>query len=582
VRAGIAEGEYHMRKYHQINLGDHSVTTTEQDGEANIRAGRHLIAKTLLEAGAAKVDPLSPENPLIFSAGPFAGTNFSNANRISVGCKSPLTGGIKEANGGGTFAFAMGQLGISGLTLNGASEDWCVIRITKDGSITFEDAAPYMGKGNIEAAKLLFDQYGDKVSLGICGPVGEYQGLIAGISFTDVEGRPVRIAARGGVGAVMGSKKVKAIVVDKDKMPEFHDRKKVMGAVREYGKQLDADKSIEAFRLYGTSMVGDFTNKVGGLPTRNFTSGTLVGKDEGVLKLGGSYIRDLNLERGGDTTHACMPGCMIKCSNIYVDKDGEEICSPLEYETLGLMGSNCGLTDPDDVARLNHVANDLGVDTIEVGAMLGVLMDAGEGAFGDHNFMADALEDIRAGNERGQLLSQGTGRVGEHYQGSRVPVIKNQGISAYDPRVIEVTGISMMITAQGADHTAGNIPGHKCDGQTTQQLCEASLDIQSDCAAADSLGLCLFGRSVTNEAADLVVGALNDAHGTNFEPSFFRALGRETLQMEWDFNKQAGFTEADDELPEFFYDEALDPSGKKARHHATEVNQHMRDLMAAG
>jgi aldehyde:ferredoxin oxidoreductase len=405
---------------------------------------------------------------------------------------------------------------------------------------------------------------------------------MAGISFSDVEGRPVRIAARGGVGAVMGSKKVKAIVVDTAKMPTFHDRKKVMGAVREYGQRLDADKSIEAFRLYGTAMVADFTNKVGGLPTRNFSSGSLVGKGEGTMKLGGSYIRDLNIERGGDHTHACMPGCLIKCSNIYVDDKGEELVSPLEYETLGLMGSNCGLTDPDDVARLNHVANDLGIDTIEAGAMLGVLMETSQAQFGDVNFMADALEDIRDGSERGKILAQGTARVGEHYEVDRVPVIKKQGISAYDPRVIEVTGISMMVTAQGADHTAGNIPGHKCDGQTTEQLTEASLEIQIECAAADSLGLCLFGRSVTNADTSLVVDALNDAQGTSVDQSFMTTLGREALSLEWEFNKQAGFTEADDELPRFFYEEGLAPSDKTARHHTGDVNKHIRDLMAAG
>ena len=190
---------------------------------------------------------------------------------------------------------------------------------------------------------------------------------------------------------------------------------------------------------------------------------------------------------------------MIRCSNIYVDEKGEELVSPMEYETLGLMGTNCGLDDPDDVARLNHVANDLGVDTIEIGATLGVLMEAGEGEFGDPRFMAEALDDMRRGTERGRMLAQGTARVGEHYKVARVPVIKKQGISAYDPRIIEVTGISMMVTAQGADHTTGNIPAFVCDGKTTEELTEASLDIQALCAAADSLGLCLFGRSVTNE-----------------------------------------------------------------------------------
>ena len=234
-----------MRKYLHINLEDRSVESQELHGEDVIRVGRYFIAKTLLDRGAATIDPLSPENPLIFSAGPFAGSNFSNANRLSVGCKSPLTGGIKESNAGGTFAFAMGQLEIAGFTLYGASDDWVVIHIPKEGDITYEDASPYMGKGTFETAKLLFEKYGDKVSLGICGPVGEYLGLVAGISFTDPEGRPTRIAARGGVGAVMGSKKVKAIVVDRDKMPTFHDRKKLMGAVREYGKRLSVEPAIQ-------------------------------------------------------------------------------------------------------------------------------------------------------------------------------------------------------------------------------------------------------------------------------------------------------------------------------------------------
>ncbi len=571
-----------MRRYLHIKLDDRSVETQELEGEDVIRVGRHFIAKTLLERGAATVDPLSPENPLIFSAGPFAGTNFSNANRLSVGCKSPLTGGIKEANAGGTFAFALGQLEISGFTLYGAADDWVVIHIPKDGDITYENAAPYMGKGAFETAKLLFDKYGDKVSLGICGPVGEYLGLVAGISFTDPEGRPTRLAARGGVGAVMGSKKVKAIVVDRDKMPTFNDRKKVMGAVREYGKRLGEEPAIQTFSDYGTAMMADFTNKIGGLPTRNFSAGQVVDATEKTFELGGDHIRERNLARGGEPTHACMPGCMIKCSNIYADENGEEMCSPVEYETLGLLGSNCGLDDPDDVALLNNIANDLGIDTIELGATLGVLMEAGEGAFGDRAFMAAALDDIRHGTERGRILAQGTARVGEHYNVARVPVIKKQGISAYDPRVIEVTGISMMVTAQGADHTTGNLPHFRSADKTTEELVEVSYETQVACAVADSLGLCLFGRSVTAKSGELIVNVLNDAHGTAFDTSFLEDLGREALRMEWEFNKQAGFTEDDDELPEFFFTEALDPAGKVARHHSADINRHLRPLAESG
>ncbi|MCH8237522.1 MAG: aldehyde ferredoxin oxidoreductase [Proteobacteria bacterium] len=568
-----------MRRYLHINLGDKTIETEELEGEAIVRAGRHFIVKTLLDMGVATVDPLTPENPLIFSAGPFAGTNFSNANRISVGCKSPLTGGIKESNGGGTFAFALGQLEIAGFTLLGAADDWVVIRIPKEGDITFEDASPYMGKGNFEAAAMLHEKYGDKVSLCLCGPVGEYQGLVAGIAFSDVEKRPVRLSARGGVGAVMGMKKVKAIVCDKAKMPTFTDRRKVMDGVREYGAMIAADPSAQAMGRNGTAQVSDLTNHLGGLPVDNFSSGRQVDTSKEVHKMGGDYIRELNIERGGETTHACMPGCLIKCSNIFVDADGNELVSPLEYETLCLLGTNVGIFDPDEMARLNQTVNDLGIDTIEVGATFGVLMEAGEAEFGDVPFMEAALEDIRAGNERGRLLAQGTARVGEHYNVARVPVIKKQALSAYDPRVIEVTGITMTVSAQGADHTTGNLPAAECAGKTTEELAALSLDVQIASAAADSLGLCVFGRSVTNAQHALVIDALNNAHGTDLPADFIDAIGRETLLMEIEFNEKAGFTEADDALPAFFWDEELPPTGKKARHLGAEINRFQRQWL---
>jgi aldehyde:ferredoxin oxidoreductase len=568
-----------MREYLNIDLKRQTVGRDMLRGEEIARAGRYHIARTLLDCGAASIDPMSPENPLIFSAGPFAGTNFSNANRISVGCKSPLTGGIKESNAGGTFSFALGQLELAGFTLHGASDEWVVIRMEKGGSVSFEPADPYLGKGNFEVAASLHEKYGSKVSLAICGPVGEYGGLIAGIAFTDPEGRPTRLAARGGVGAVMGSKKVKAIVIDKHKMPPFHDRKKLMTSIREYGAKLGRELAVENMSKLGTAMVGDLTNHVGGLPVRNFSTGQLVDTKEEPFKLGGDFIRELTLQRGGDPTHACMPGCMIKCSNIYVDADGNESVSPLEYETLGLMGSNCGLTDPDDVAVLNTVANDLGVDTIEIGATLGILMDAGFAEYGDVAFMADALKDLGGSTDRGRLLAQGTARVGEHYGIERVPVIKRQAISAYDPRVIEVTGISMMTTAQGADHTAGNLPAMECTGLSTKELVAASMEMQIKCASVDSLGLCLFGRSVTHANVDLIVTALNDALGSDLPHSFFEDIGRETLEMESAFNEAAGFTEIDDELPMFFYNEQLPPRDRKARHHADEVNRHRREWL---
>ncbi|MCB1218860.1 aldehyde ferredoxin oxidoreductase C-terminal domain-containing protein, partial [bacterium] len=264
---------------------------------------------------------------------------------------------------------------------------------------------------------------------------------------------------------------------------------KVIAAVKEYGRMIKADELTAVYRDVGTASMGDFTNYIGALPVRNFTSGQQTGADER-LRLGGDYIRELQVARGGQTAHACMPGCMIECSNVFVDKDGKEVSSPVEYETLGLMGTNCGLDDPDDLARVNAVANDLGIDTIETGAMIAVLMDAGVGRFGDVDFMLEVLDEVRRGTDKGRLYAQGTARVGEHLGIARVPVIKKQAISAYDPRVIEVTAITMMVTAQGADHTAGNVPRMQTFDKSTDEIVDASMEAQVVMAAADSPAAC--------------------------------------------------------------------------------------------
>jgi aldehyde:ferredoxin oxidoreductase len=572
-----------MRLFHDIHLGDQKVVTKELHREDVVNSGRYLIAKTLLDRNAAAVDPLGPENPLIFSAGPFAGTTFSNANRTSVGCKSPLTGGVKEANGGGTFGYGLGQLGIAGLTLLDTSPNWVVLHLKKGGGVDFDDATVYLGQGNFQATEQLFANYGKKIAIAICGPVAEYQGLLAGVSFTDKDGRPARLAARGGVGAVMGSKRVKAIVVDLDQIPPFDDVKKVRQAIKTYAKMVQEDEVIQSsLKPLGTMGMADIQNYMGGLPVRNFSAGRLADVEQGeTFKLGADYIGPLNTSRGGQQSHACMPGCVIQCSNVYFDASGKEVVSPVEYETLGLLGSNCGLTDPDDLAELNYTANDLGIDTIETGATLAVLMEAGEGAFGDKAFMVSCLDEIRHGTEKGRQWAQGTARVGEQYGVARVPVIKRQAISAYDPRVIEGTGISMMATAQGADHTVGNLARLNTRELTVKEIVAQSLAQQTRIAAADSLGLCSFGGSVTNPNVAFLADAINAAHGTSLDETFFEALGRDALILERAFNKASGFTEADDELPAFFYDEPVAPTNHVARVHAADVHSMYDDLRSA-
>jgi aldehyde:ferredoxin oxidoreductase len=187
-------------------------------------------------------------------------------------------------------------------------------------------------------------------------------------------------------------------------------------------------------------------------------------------------------------------------------------------------------------------------------------------------FMADCLGEIRAGTEKGRIWAQGTARVGEHYGVRRVPVIKKQAISAYDPRVVEATGVSMMATAQGADHTAGNLPRLNTKEMDIEALVAQSLAQQVRVAANDSLGLCVFGQSVTNANTQFLADAINAAHGTTLTKDFFEPLGRETLKLEREFNRLAGFTAKDDELPAFFYAEALPPTNRVARIHGADVH----------
>ena len=572
-----------MRNYLQINLNNQTVTSEALSGEALVKAGRYLIAKTLVESGAATVDPLGPDNPLIFSAGPFAGTTFSNANRLSVGCKSPLTGGIKEANAGGTLAYGMGRVDIAGFTLHGQSDNWVVLHIDKAGQLTFHDGTPYLGKLNSETAELLYENFGKKISFAICGPVGEYQGLLAGITISDSDGRASRLAARGGVGAVMGSKKVKAIVIELHQMPKLHDRKKTLDSVRTYAKLIQEDPVIQnSYRPIGTMAMADYTNHIGGIPVNNFTLGAQINDDEEPFKMGGTYITELNTSRGGNHSHACMPGCTIQCSNVYVDADGNEVTSPVEYETLALLGTNCGLRDPDQLAEMNQYCNELGIDTIETGATIAVLMDAGQAEFGDLDFMRRVFAELKAGSEQGRFWAQGTARVGEHHGLHRVPVVKKQAISAYDPRVIEVTGISMMTSAQGADHTTGNVPKVASRDKDLAELKRLSLEAQIACAAVDSIGLCIFGRTTTNPNVAFLAEAINAAVGTNLAPTFFRQIGHECLLLEREFNLAAGFEEADDNLPDFFYDEPLPPTQQAARFRAADVHTIYDELDEVG
>jgi len=524
--------------------------------------GRGLLARILLDEVDATCDPLSPSNKLIFAPGLLVGHMLSSTDRISVGGKSPLTGGVKEANAGGRTGLHMAQMGMHALIIEDQPKGdglW-VLHLSLEGA-KWEKADNLVGLGVYETTPKLIEKYGDKVAIALIGPGGEMQMKSAGIQNIDKDRVPSRIAARGGLGAVMGSKGLKAIVFDHagGQKPPITNPEAFKVAQKDYTQAVLEHPQSATYRDYGTAAMAHMSDGFGALPTRNFSDGHF----ENVDDISGETLRDFILTRGkpSDPSHACMAGCTIKCSNIFGGEDGKIIVSPLEYETIGLMGSNLGISSLEMIGRLNWEVNDLGLDSIEVGAALGVAAEAGLMEFGDGEKALELLDEIRKDSEVGRVLGDGAAVTGEKYGIERVPVVKRQAMSAYEPRAIKGTGVTFATSPQGADHTCGLTIRAKIDHLDPGGQVELSRGIQYNMAGYDTLGACLFAGFGYAATPDGVVKRLLEArYGWDDLPDNILAeLGKETLKMEREFNRQAGFTEKDDRLPEWMTREPLPP-----------------------
>lgn len=523
--------------------------------------GRGLIARILLDEVPPMCEPLGPHNKLIFAPGLLVGHMLSSCDRISVGGKSPLTGGVKEANAGGTTGLHLAFLGIKALLIEGKPEDntWQVLFISKDG-VKFESAEGMVGLGVFDSSKKIIEKYGEKIALAVIGQSGEMQLSSAGIQNLDKENLPSRIAARGGLGAVMGSKKIKAIIIDaKDsqKPPIVHPDE-YRAAQKVFTKALMEHPQTAVYRDYGTAAMVRMSNGFGGLPTRDFSDGQF----ESVETISGEYMSEVIIKRDGEgePTHACMPGCTIRCSNNYPDADGKSLVSPLEYETIGLMGSNLGIGDLDVVAKLNWLANDLGLDSIETGAALGVAAKAGLMKFGDGERAMQLLSEIKQNTPLGRLLGSGATVTGKVLGVEQVPAVKGQAMSAYEPRAIKGTGVTYATSPQGADHTSGLTIRAKINHLDPNGQAALSRTVQINMAGYDTLGACIFTGVGFASAPETIKDLLNSRYGWDVKDDILQVLGRESLKLEHEFNKRAGFTNADDRLPEWMTREALPPN----------------------
>lgn len=522
--------------------------------------GRGLSARILLDEVDPKCDPLGAGNKLIYAPGLLVGNMLTSCDRISIGGKSPLTGGVKESNAGGTTGMALVMLGIKALILEDkpVGDAWWILEINKAG-IHFVPAADLAGKGIYETTGALLSKYGSKVAFSMIGPAGEMGILTAGITNIDKDQTPTRISARGGLGALMGSKRIKAIVIDPTdgERPAIADPEGYRAVQKTLNQSVLAQPQTKGYHDLGTAGNTNVINFMGALPTRGFSDGQF----EGAEKISGEHLVETIWQRGGagKPWHSCMPGCIILCSNVYADANGESIVAPIEYETIGLMGSNLGIDNLDVIARLNWQLNDICVDSIDIGAAIGVAGRAGKFRWGDGAQALALVDEIRNGTTLGRMLGNGAGFTGKALGVKEVPVVKNQAMASYDPRAIKGTGVTYATSPMGADHTCGLTFRAKMNHLSPVGQVEASRKSQINMAGYDSLGACIFAGFGFGAAPETVPGLIKGRYGWDVPADFLQLLGRETLKVEREFNRLAGFTPEDDRIPDWMMKEPLPP-----------------------
>jgi len=525
--------------------------------------GRALIAGILLAEVPPQCDPLGPNSKLIFAPGLLGGTSLSSSGRLSVGGKSPLTNGVKEANTGGSGGSDLARLGVKALIAEGQPESGKLYLLHLTASkAELLPADEWRGLGTLETAAKAKQRWGDDCTVISIGQAGEFLMGAAGIACTGVGEQDCRVAARGGLGALMGSKGLKAIVLDAsaaEPLP-LADPDLFRDSARRFATELiESPKTGRkgAMHTYGTSAIVAAVNEMGAFPTRNFSAGSF----EEAENLTGQRLREITLERGGKVGTTCMAGCVIACCNLFVDESGEGIVSTLQYETIGLLGSNLGLGSLDEVARLNRLCNDYGLDSIEAGAALGIAAEAGLARFGDEESFAVLLGEIAAGSVLGRVLGQGAVTAGLVLGISRVPAAKGQAMPAYDPRALKGNGVTYGSSPMGADHTAGNAFGarNEVDPLGIEGQRELSLNLQLGAVMLDATGLCLFSRPPVYGDPQLMVDLINGRFGWNWSVDDLEEMKRSVLKMELEFNEKAGHTSADARMPEYMTREPLPP-----------------------
>jgi aldehyde:ferredoxin oxidoreductase len=539
-----------------IDLTTGTIETIPLDGEMArfFLGGRGLGARLLWDFVGPDVEPLAPENVLIFTTGPITATGSQTSNRFNVSTKSPLTNTILHANSGGWWGMQLKRTGYDALIVRGKAKNPVMIEITPD-EVAIKDAGPLWGKGVFETTEAL-GQNRNKRNVLCIGPAGENLVRISSI-MNDKE----RALARGGTGAVMGSKNLKAIVVEGKERNRPADQEQFKFMLYETGKLLKASPlTSQALPEFGTAVVMNVINEIGVLPTRNFQQSQFEGAD----KISGEEITDTILVKN----QACW-ACPITCTRITKTKSGKEGEGP-EFESAWAFGAQCGIDDLNTITDANYLCNDMGLDTISMGNTIGCAMELAEKGlieeplgFGQVEKLLDLIRDTAHRRGLGEEMAEGSYRMAEKHGAPELSMsVKKLEMPAYDPRGMQGQGLVFATGNRGACHETGNMLGPEVlalprliDRFATQGKAGIVSVHQNSAAVIDSLVYCKFANMAVAE--EFFARTLSAVTGEQFTADDLMMVGERVWTLERLYNLREGFTKADDTLPKRMLEEPV-------------------------
>lgn len=534
-----------MGKVIFVNLSDRTVEIKPLPEEIahTFIGGRGLGARMLWDLVGAKVEPCSPDNALIFATGPLTATGFQTSGRFSLSTKSPLTNTILDSNCGGIWGARFKQTGHDVLVILGQADSPIFLEITPEG-VEFKDASELWGKTVSQTINAL---RGKNRSILCIGPAGENL-----VKFASIMVDKSRALGRGGSGAVMGAKKLKAIVVFGDKKPKIYNPELFNFVRYEMTKLLRANPvTSQGLPLFGTAVLVNIINISGAFPTRNFQESQF----EGAEKISGEAIAEHFLIKNA----ACW-ACPIACARVtktsHAEGDGPE------YETVWALGANCGIDDLEAITEANYLCNDMGLDTISTGGTIACAMEMAERGiikselrFGRADLLIPTIIDIAYRRGLGDELAEGSLRFARKYGVPELSItVKGMELPAYDPRGMQGQGLLFATSNRGACHTRGNMVGMEILGLPKlidrfmyQGKANFVILHQNLAAVLDSLVICKFVNFAVTE--EYFARALEAVTGVEYSMGDFNVIGERIWNLERLYNLFNGFTKADDTLP---------------------------------